>query len=320
MTSESDKIELLIKRIKYSPSREWVNSYFDLVKRILDVTGLKNSDPRLVMSLSPNTTGHFPVTINNRYVVALRKKKENGKIRLFVGLIFNYFARDISQLQKIFHSKNGVWQFTNLRGEYSEPPYFLRFANFPELLYWLETSEQVYQSWHDALLTEVERAKSSPYRKSHEPIMYKMAVDVDFRAEILDLAYSETKPSLGLLPEQIDNPQEYYEGASQQIMVNTYERNPKARSACIEHYGARCIVCSFDFVEKYGDIGKDFIHVHHTKPLGEIGSEYKVDPINDLCPVCPNCHAMLHRRKPPFSIDELRSKLNRNYSTADLNL
>jgi 5-methylcytosine-specific restriction protein A len=78
MTSDNDKIELLVKRIKYAPSREWVNSYFDLVKRVLDVTGLKNDNPRLVMSLSPNSTGwHFPVTINNRYVVALRKKKEN---------------------------------------------------------------------------------------------------------------------------------------------------------------------------------------------------------------------------------------------------
>jgi len=312
MISESEKIDLLVKRIKYSPSREWVNSYFALVKRILDVTDLKNDDPRLVMSLSPNSTGwHFPVTINNRYVVALRKKKENEKIRLFVGSIFNFFARDIPQLKSCFNSKSGWGQFSNLRGEYSEPPYFLRFANFPEFLYWLDTSELVHESWREALLAEVERAKSSPYRKSHEPIMYKMAVDVNFRAKTLDLAYFETKPSSGLLPEQIDNPQEYYEGASQQITVNSYERNAKARSACIEHYGAKCIVCGFDFQGKYGEIGKDFIHVHHTKPLGEIGSEYKVDPINDLRPVCPNCHAMLHRRKPPFSINELRSKLKR---------
>jgi 5-methylcytosine-specific restriction protein A len=175
MTSKSEKIELLVKRIKYSPSREWVNSYFDLVKRILDVAGLKNDNPRLVMSLSSNTGWHFPVTINNRYVVALRKKKENGKIKLFVGAIFNFLSRDISQLQDKIH-----WQFSNLRGEFSEPPYFLRFANFPEFLYWLDTSEQVYESWREGLLAEVQRAKASPFRKSHEPIMYRMAVDVNF--------------------------------------------------------------------------------------------------------------------------------------------
>jgi len=41
------------------------------------------------------------------------------------------------------------------------------------------------------------------------------------------------------------------------------------------------------------------------------GINYKVDPINDLCPVCPNCHAMLHRRSPPLSIDELKQLLKR---------
>ena len=192
MISESEKIELLIKRIKYSPSRAWVNSYFDFVKRILDVTGLKNENPRLVLSLSPNSTAwYFPVTINYRYVVALRRKKENNKIRLFVDSIFNFLARDIEPLQVRFDSKNGWGQYSNLRGEYSEPPYFLRFANFLELLDWLDTSEQVYECWHAALLAEVERANSSPYRKSHEPIMYKMAVDLNFRTEIFDLAYSE---------------------------------------------------------------------------------------------------------------------------------
>ncbi|MDB9470225.1 hypothetical protein PN480_18680 [Dolichospermum circinale CS-1225] len=35
--------------------------------------------------------------------------------------------------------------------------------------------------------------------------------------------------------------------------------------------------------------------------------EYEVDPIKDLRPVCPNCHAMIHRRLPPLSIDEIKS-------------
>ena len=195
MISDGEKIELLIKRIRYSPSREFINSYFDLVKRILDVTGLKNEDPRLVMSLSPsNSTGwYFPVTINYRYMVAIRKKKENGKIRIFVDSIFNFLARDIEQFQDRFDARNGWGQYSNLRGEFSEPPYFLRFANFPELLGWLDTDEQVYESWCEALLAEVGRAKSSPYRKSHEAIMYRMAVDLNFRAEILDLAYSDLR-------------------------------------------------------------------------------------------------------------------------------
>lgn len=51
------------------------------------------------------------------------------------------------------------------------------------------------------------------------------------------------------------------------------------------------------------------IHVHHLKPLGEVGEGYLLDPVADLRPVCPNCHAMLHRRKPALGIDELLQTL-----------
>ncbi|HSX81067.1 MAG TPA: HNH endonuclease [Candidatus Saccharimonadia bacterium] len=53
----------------------------------------------------------------------------------------------------------------------------------------------------------------------------------------------------------------------------------------------------------------EFIHVHHCRPLSEIAGEYVVDPIEDLRPVCPNCHAVIHRRTPPFTIEEVRSML-----------
>ena len=52
-------------------------------------------------------------------------------------------------------------------------------------------------------------------------------------------------------------------------------------------------------------MGKNFIHVHHIKPLSEIDKEYKINPIQDLRPVCPNCHAMLHKKVPAYSIEEI---------------
>jgi 5-methylcytosine-specific restriction protein A len=52
-----------------------------------------------------------------------------------------------------------------------------------------------------------------------------------------------------------------------------------------------------------------FTHVHHLKLLSTVGSGYQVDPIEDLRPVCPNCHAVIHRREPPYSIDEVRAFL-----------
>lgn len=61
-----------------------------------------------------------------------------------------------------------------------------------------------------------------------------------------------------------------------------------------------------NFEERYGEIGKGFIHVHHEVEISTIGEDYEIDPIDDLKPVCPNCHAMLHKRKPAYSIDELK--------------
>jgi predicted HNH restriction endonuclease len=96
------------------------------------------------------------------------------------------------------------------------------------------------------------------------------------------------------------------EGKVKSVVVNSYERNPKARKICIKHFGVKCQVCSFDFEKKYGEIGKDFIHVHHKIDISIVGKEYEINPIQDLIPVCPNCHSMLHKKKPAYSIEELK--------------
>lgn len=102
--------------------------------------------------------------------------------------------------------------------------------------------------------------------------------------------------------------QKFHEGAMMQVTVNAYERNPTARRACIEHYGCSCQVCGFNFGETWGELGKDFIHVHHLKEISSIGEEYEVDPINDLVPVCPNCHAMAHRSRPALTLEALKGR------------
>lgn len=89
-----------------------------------------------------------------------------------------------------------------------------------------------------------------------------------------------------------------------------YERNRINRKLCIENCGWRCMVCGFDFKEKYGPLGEGFIEVHHIVPVSELGENYVIDPVKDLIPVCPNCHAMLHRRNPPLKPEELKEILD----------
>jgi 5-methylcytosine-specific restriction enzyme A len=103
----------------------------------------------------------------------------------------------------------------------------------------------------------------------------------------------------------------YDEGGLQRVVVNRYERNRAARDACLAHHGRKCSVCGFDFEATYGPIGRRGIHVHHLIELSVAGEGYQVDPINDLIPVCPNCHAMLHTASPALSPAALRKTLQR---------
>lgn len=114
------------------------------------------------------------------------------------------------------------------------------------------------------------------------------------------------------LAEELDAPERYSEGARKQIYVNAIERSAKARAACVRHHGLDCVVCGFNFERRFGVIGENFIHVHHLVPVATSQGEREIDPVSDLVPVCPNCHAMIHRVSPPLEIGQLRELLREN--------
>jgi 5-methylcytosine-specific restriction enzyme A len=91
------------------------------------------------------------------------------------------------------------------------------------------------------------------------------------------------------------------------IEVNRYEQDPDARRVCLAFHGTACSACSFSFEAGYGDIGTGFIDVHHVVPPAMLGGGYQLDPVADLVPLCPNCHAMVHRGVgAPRTVSELR--------------
>lgn len=109
------------------------------------------------------------------------------------------------------------------------------------------------------------------------------------------------------MPEELSAGEAIIEGASRTIVVNAYERDPEARRKCIEAHGTSCSACGMSFEVEYGPVAAGYIHVHHLRPLAEVGAAHAVDPVADLLPVCPNCHAVIHCRVPPYSIDEVRA-------------
>lgn len=129
----------------------------------------------------------------------------------------------------------------------------------------------------------------------------------NFKADLMSFAGLVLLFSGSLQEEELHM---HEEGREYVTTSTRYERNPINRELCLASKGYRCSVCGIDMEKVYGSPGREFIEVHHSIPVSEYGQERLIDPLAELFPVCPNCHAMLHRRKPPYSIDELKQLMN----------
>ena len=102
-----------------------------------------------------------------------------------------------------------------------------------------------------------------------------------------------------------------FEGKMLEVSQTRYERSTNNRKICLDIHGYQCKICTIDFGEKYPGIGHEFIHVHHVKQLSLQDEEVRLNPAKDLIPVCPNCHAMLHKRNPAIKPEELRDLITK---------
>lgn len=167
-----------------------------------------------------------------------------------------------------------------------------------------------YKDWHNYKTTmfQLVQQHCEGYRKFNGDIRFVKVRDTRFRLASPSPTVPERHrlPPENIHPETVPEGKEYVAGAVRQVQINAYERDPEARKKCIQHYGTICAVCGVNFEERYGPIGKGFIHVHHRKPLAT-REVYSLDPINDLIPVCPNCHSKLHSSDPPLSVEQLKA-------------
>ena len=142
------------------------------------------------------------------------------------------------------------------------------------------------------------------YRDNVDVPAIGKTIEVKFRLET-NRQEQDSPPADGV-------PVALLEGGKSSVQVNRYERDPRLRHQCITALGPVCRICDFDFEATYGEIGRGYCHVHHLVPLSEVASEHEVDPLKDLLPVCPNCHAMLHSKVPALQPDYLKSLLRIN--------
>lgn len=95
--------------------------------------------------------------------------------------------------------------------------------------------------------------------------------------------------------------------------VRSYSGKYKARSAwlrdeCLRIKGSKCEICGFDAANIYGEEFAEKIHIHHLNPISQ--NEKHETTLNDLIPVCPNCHMILHSKKGGvYQPDEVKAML-----------
>lgn len=141
-----------------------------------------------------------------------------------------------------------------------------------------------------------------------------------FGAETLvaDTMYQDNPPKIYYYCKQtLENQLDLFDQASACLDEGTpyscestvYERNPTLRKLCIQHHGTQCAICKMSFEGIYGDAAIGYIHVHHLVPLSTMMDAHQVNPVKDLLPVCPNCHAVIHLKDPPYTPDQVRNML-----------
>lgn len=215
---------------------------------------------------------------------------------------------------------NTVWAFRGKKNDFRKTDFSLFAVFYPEDVYPDEEEEKLIHiwssngdyfdppievnqlAWFQALLKQQSNF-SLGINEIKDPSIIQQLEDCYYRSGIIPSHHQNNDSA---------EDDTITEGGKKTLLVNTYERSAKGRSDCIAHHGMSCAVCGFNFADFYGDIGSNFIHVHHRLPLSERNSEYVLDPIKDMVPVCPNCHAMLHKRNPAFSIEELREIITEN--------
>jgi 5-methylcytosine-specific restriction protein A len=110
----------------------------------------------------------------------------------------------------------------------------------------------------------------------------------------------------------VDEEEEFPEGRLLTRLHKIRERNPglveKTKKIAMQKHGRlSCEVCGFDFSERYGSLGENFIEAHHVVAVSV--AQVSKPKISEMALVCSNCHRMLHRRRPWPTLDDLRAVL-----------
>ena len=97
----------------------------------------------------------------------------------------------------------------------------------------------------------------------------------------------------------------YSEGAQiEDILSQERKGNTYLRRLAIKQYGLTCYAC--DFVPKTSNQ----IDTHHLEPIAE---GERQTTLEDLVPLCANCHRLAHSERPPLTIKMMKALLQQAF-------
>lgn len=177
--------------------------------------------------------------------------------------------------------------------------------------------DPLFQKW-DAYKKHNFQGRSFPIPEKIWNKLDEMAVDKNPEYHGYQELLGFTPSSIELTVEDdldsLNDEEELFDGKRGQRFTTYYERNPKLRRKAIEIHGFKCMTCDFEFVNKYGARGSEYIEVHHLKPVSSLDEATPVDPKTEMSVICSNCHRMIHRKKDNvLSLDELREIIKKNH-------
>lgn len=72
--------------------------------------------------------------------------------------------------------------------------------------------------------------------------------------------------------------------------------------------GYKCMACGMELKDKYGELGKGYIELHHIVPYSDMHqNDERVLKISDFYVLCPNCHSMIHKLDDVADLELLKN-------------
>lgn len=179
LESDDEARETLVDILQMAPSQEWADSFFDLLADVILTWELESDDPRLVTSIAQKD--RIAVSINNRYVLGAFPADEPS-----TGFIIDDRTKNVESL---IEAADEYMAFEALSGESEdETPHWVEYRGYPKRM----MNDSFRRGWMKAISDELNRASGSPYQRYHEPLVYQMALDEEYREQILRDAFNKS--------------------------------------------------------------------------------------------------------------------------------